>query len=74
MDDLPDKDLPQYDSRCFVCMKTCRDGDAICHFKFEKRWVTLCCPLCMAAFKAEPQGYLSRQFGKKLDPPSGASL
>ena len=69
MPSSPDKE-PVYDAQCIVCLKEVRDGDAICHFPLEKRWLTICCPLCMAAFEADPKSYLGRKLPPRQDNPS----
>lgn len=62
---------PVYDAQCIVCLKTVRDGDSsICHFNFEHRWVTICCPLCFEAFEIEPRKYLARRIPPREDKPS----
>ncbi len=55
------------DSQCIVCLKEVRDGDALCRFTFEERTLTLCCPLCMEAFKATPKTYLGRMLPPRTD-------
>ena len=69
MPSSPDQE-PVYDAQCIVCLKVVGDGDAICHFPFEKRWLTICCPLCMAAFEADPKSYLGRKLPPRADNPS----
>ncbi len=61
---------PVYDAQCLVCLKTVRDGDALVHFPFEKRFVTVCCPLCFEAFEADPKSYLGRKIPPRADNPS----
>jgi hypothetical protein len=64
-------DEPTYDAQCIVCLKAVHDGDgSICRFNFEKRWVTVCCPLCFEAFEADPKTYLSRKLPPRQDNPS----
>jgi len=46
-----------YDAQCIVRLQTVRDSDAICHFPFEDRWLTICCPLRVEAFEADPTAY-----------------
>jgi hypothetical protein len=69
MDISPGKE-PVYDALCIVCLKTVRDGDALVHFPFENHFVTVCCPLCMAAFEADPKSYLGRKIPPREDNPS----
>lgn len=57
----PDKE-PEYDEQCIVCLRTVRRDDGMVHFPFEGRMITLCCPLCYAAFQEEPKSYLGRTF------------
>ena len=52
---------PVYATQCIVCLKDVREGDGICHFPFENHWLTICCPLCMSAFEADPKSYLGRK-------------
>jgi hypothetical protein len=61
---------PVYDAQCIVCLKIMRDGDALVRFPFEKRFVTVCCPLCFAAFEADPKSYLGRKLPPRADNPS----
>lgn len=66
----PDRE-PEYDAQCLVCPRAVRPDDGIVHFPFEGRLITLCCPLCYAAFRAEPQAYLARTFpAPPENPPS----
>lgn len=64
MKSTPDNE-PEYDVQCLVCLRDVRRDDGMVHFPFERRMITLCCPLCYAAFQAEPSVYLAR----KLPPP-----
>ncbi len=61
---------PAYDAQCLVCLKPVRDGDALGHFPFEDRFITICCPLCFAAFEADPKSYLGRKLPPRQDNPS----
>ncbi len=57
---MPNKE-PEYDTQCLVCLRSVRPDDGMVHFPFEDRMITLCCPLCYAAFQTEPQTYLGRE-------------
>lgn len=62
---------PVYDAQCIVCLKSVREGDSsISHINFNKRWVTVCCPLCFAALQADPTTYLRRKLPPRQDNPS----
>lgn len=58
------------DAQCLVCLKAVRDQEGIAHFKFDTRWVTICCPLCFEAFEADPQSYLGRKLPPRESNPS----
>ena len=69
MKSTPDRE-PEYDMQCLVCLRTVRPDDGMVHFPFEKRMITLCCPLCYAAFHEAPEVYLAR----KLPRPPGEPM
>ena len=61
---------PVYDAQSIVCLKSERDGDALVHFPFEGHFITVCCPLCFEALKADPPSYLKRKLPLRQDNPS----
>ncbi len=51
---------------CIVCEKPVRYGTGFAHIKHNDKMVTLCCPLCMEAFRKSPSPYLIRQQARLL--------
>ena len=46
--------------QCAVCEKEIKGGDWTARIEHEAWMVALCCPVCLAAFEDNPDGYIRR--------------
>ena len=45
---------------CVVCGKNVQGGGGFAKISHGSRMVSLCCPLCLAAFQQDPEPYVGR--------------
>ena len=45
---------------CVVCGKSLEEGEALAKLHEGENKLSICCPLCMEAYRADPKPYLER--------------